>query len=237
MNTIRLLLTIMLFSGITNSFYAQTFSHKLFNKFLNEHVANDGSVDYQTIQKNREQLDKYLSVIKANHPKDSWTKNEQLAYWINAYNAFTIKLIIDNYPLKSIRDLSEPWDKKFITIEKKIYSLNDIEHKIIRKQFDEPRIHFAVNCASVSCPKLQQWAFLPESLESQLQKVTVEYINDEKHNSINTKKIVVSEIFKWFKADFEKSGGVIEFIDKYTEINIDRNAEILYQPYNWNLNE
>ena len=108
-----------------------------------------------------------MEELRKGHPNDKhWTETEQLAYWINAYNAFTVELILDHYPVASIRDIKEGvpfinsvWDIDFIKIEGKTYSLNDIEHRILRREFDEPRIHFAIVCASISCPKLRNEAF------------------------------------------------------------------------------
>src|SRR5690606_7886580 len=126
-----------------------------------KHVAPNGLVNYNGFKQDKQQLDLYLKLLQAGVPDpDKWSKEEQLAYWINAYNAFTIKLIIDNYPLKSIKDLNSTiaiptinsiWDDKFFSLGGQKFSLNMIEHGILRKDFDEPRIHFAINCASISC--------------------------------------------------------------------------------------
>jgi hypothetical protein len=180
-------------------------------------------------------LNRYLNEFVKKHPNELWTKNETLAYWINAYNAFTIKLIIDNYPVKSINDISQPWDKKFIPINGKSISLNYIEHEILRKM-NEPRIHFAINCASISCPKLLNEAYVPETLDGQLDNAAKEFINSNK-NKLTSGNIKISKIFKWFKKDFETNGSIIDFINNYSEIKLSSKEKIGYLDYNWSLNE
>ncbi|QLE00864.1 DUF547 domain-containing protein [Galbibacter sp. BG1] len=212
---------------------AQKPDSSVWNALLQENVSEEGMVSYKSF--NSEELDLYLKELKKYPPKDSWSKKEKLSYWINAYNAFTIKLILDNYPLKSIKDIKDPWDKQFIEIDRERFSLNHIEHEILRKM-DEPRIHFAINCASISCPKLLNQAFIPSKLDEQLETVTREFINDTAKNELSHEKIEISALFKWFREDFEKKQTLIGFLNKYSKVTIDKNAEITYKPYNWNLN-
>ena len=233
MNRILLLL-LFVFSSLFAQ--AQQFDHLAWNNFLQKHVDNNGNVNYATINADESELKTYLNQFVNNPPKNSWTKNEKLAYWINAYNAFTIKLIIDNYPLKSIKDIKNPWDKKFILIDGALISLNHIEHEILRKM-DEPRIHFAINCASVSCPKLLNEAFEAAKLDSQLTNATKSFINNPKKNNLAMDHVEISKIFKWFNKDFEKKGSIIDFLNAYSEIKINPDAKIGYLDYNWNLNK
>ncbi|MDU8885151.1 DUF547 domain-containing protein [Yeosuana sp. MJ-SS3] len=214
---------------------AQQIDHSKWTSFLQQHVSEYGNVDYKVISKNPSELNRYLNEFVNIHPNVSWTKNETLAYWINAYNAFTIKLIIDNYPVKSINDISQPWDKKFIPINGKSISLNYIEHEILRKM-NEPRIHFAINCASISCPKLLNEAYVPETLDGQLDNAAKEFINSNK-NKLTSGNIKISKIFKWFKKDFETNGSIIDFINNYSEIKLSSKEKIGYLDYNWSLNE
>lgn len=224
---------------------ASPVSHSIWDSLLMDHVAKDGLVDYKGFMKDSTQLKEYLKVLSAHHPNDEyWTKDEQLAYWINAYNAFTIKLVIDNYPVKSIKDIksgvsfvNSVWDIKFINIESRTYDLNNIEHGIIRKQFDEPRIHFAVNCASISCPSLQQRAYTADNLDRQLTKSAKEFLADPSKNKITADKIEISPIFKWFSDDFTKKGSLIDFLNQYSPVKINEDAVITYQDYNWELND
>ncbi|MFT6716812.1 MAG: hypothetical protein ACJA0Q_001460, partial [Saprospiraceae bacterium] len=166
-----------------------------------------------------------------------WSKNEQLAFWINAYNAFTVKLILNNYPTKSINDLTKPWDEKFFSIGGIKMNLNHIEHKILRVKFKEPRIHFAIVCASFSCPKLSNKAFTAKNVQVQLATLTKGFVNDTKRNKITANKIEISEIFNWFKGDFTKKGSLIEFLNKYSNVKINAKAKVSHLKYNWSLNE
>jgi len=220
---------------ISTNFFAQDIDNNFWADLLKKHVSYDGNVDYKGFKADSKNLDIYLDFLKRNRPHtDNASKKEQLAYWINAYNAFTVKLIIDNYPLKSIKDINKPWDIKFIDIDTISLSLNDIEHEILRKM-NEPRIHFVINCASISCPKLLREAFFSHTLENQLHKATINYINEE--NTITKNKVELSKIFKWFREDFEKNGSLIDFLNDYSAVTIDPKAKIRFKDYNWSLNE
>src|SRR5690606_36535492 len=147
-----------------------------------------------------------------------------------------IKLIVDNYPIKSIKDLKNPWDQKFIPIGKQPMSLNEIEHDILRKM-NEPRIHFAIVCASKSCPKLLNEAYLPSKLDLQLTVATVEMTSDESMDNITQDQLNVSRLFKWFRAEFTLSGSLIDFIHQYTAVDISPQAKRRYTHHIWDLNE
>lgn len=220
---------------ISTNIFAQDIDNNFWTDLLKKHVSDDGNVDYKGFKSDSKNLDIYLDYLVKNKPKKNQSStNEQLAYWINTYNAFTIKLIIGNYPLKSIKDIKNPWDKKFINIDNVLLSLNDIEHEILRKMH-EPRIHFAINCASVSCPKLLNEAFFAHTLENQLHRVTISFINEE--NNLSKDKIELSKIFKWFREDFERHGTLIGFLNDYSPFKIDQKAKIKFKEYNWALNE
>ena len=140
--------------------------HQLWDELLQKHVSDNGHVNYNSIKKDHKELLNYIRVLTmiASHQKfETLSNNQKIAYWINAYNALTIDLIIRNYPVKSIKDIKDPWDQKFYTFNGEMLSLNQIEHDILRKM-DEPRIHFAIVCASESCPKLQNKAFVAKGL-------------------------------------------------------------------------
>lgn len=227
-----LLLTFTLIIGFAN---AQQFDHSTWNAVLNKYVSTKGDVNYKAIKSNSTKLNAYLEQLTNAKPSKTWSKEETLAFYINAYNAFTVKLIIDNYPTKSIKDIKKPWDEKFISIDGKKLSLNNIEHDILRK-LDEPRIHFAINCASISCPKLLNQAFTPNNLEAQLEQVTKAFINSSE-NTITEKKIEISKLFSWFKSDFTTHGTIVDYFNKYSDITIHKKAKIKFKDYNWNLNE
>ena len=222
-------------------------SHQLWNELLKVHVKPDGRVDYKGFIREKPKLESYLKLLSENAPdRSKWSKNEQLAYWINVYNAFTVKLIVDFYPTKSIRDLGprikiplikDVWHYKFFKIAGVDMSLDEVEHSILRKEFEEPRIHFAINCASVSCPPLLNEAFVASTLENQLIRVTTTFVNDPSRNKISAQSAQLSSIFSWFKGDFTKKGTLVEFLNRYSKVKISPNARITFLDYNWNLNE
>ncbi len=240
------ILTTILFIGIFfNSTAQEHLKHEKWTALLTKYVDVEGHVNYAGFKKDETALDEYLAVLSANHPQDTWDKDDILAFWINAYNAFTVKLIVKNYPVKSIKELggaiykvNTAWDIKFIKIGDEVYDLNNIEHGIIRKEFSEPRIHFAVNCASVSCPRLRNEAFVGSRIEEQLDDQARYFINNPVKNKITKKCAELSKIFTWFKGDFTANGGSVEdFINKYSEIKITKKTKGKSLDYDWNLNE
>lgn len=231
----KIIFIVCLFVLSNLSVFGQNIDHSSWTNFLQKYVSNEGQVNYQAIKANDSELNNYLDLLAQNTPNDSWSKNEKLAYWINTYNAFTNKLIIDNLPLTSIKDIKNPWDEKFIRMNGEMMSLNNIEHDILRKM-GEPRIHFAIVCASESCPKLQNEAFVADKLEEQLTKTAKEFLSDDSKNKIATDQIEISKIFKWFTKDFEQNGSLIDFLNEYSEVKISDNAKINYKDYSWKLN-
>ena len=179
-------------------------------------------------------MDNYLKSLAAKIPDKTWNKDASLAYWINTYNAFTIKLILKNYPLKSITDLNggKPWDVIWIELAGKKYSLNNIENDIIRPQFKDPRIHFALNCAAQSCPPLNNSAFTETNINGLLDNRAKNFINSSA-NDINATSIKISKIFDWYKEDFNN---VYKFLNKYSNTKINSGAKIEYKVYDWSLN-
>ena len=216
--------------------YAPTVDHSSWNALLQKHVNSDGDVNYKAIAKEKEELARYLAVLGENPIAAEASKNERLAYYINLYNAGTVQLILENYPINSIKDISRPWDKDWVTVGKDKISLGDIEHKILRKM-NEPRIHFAINCASYSCPKLLNVAFTADAMEQQLQAAAHAFINDPKRNQISAEVGQVSEIFKWFKKDFTTEGSLKNYINRYSEVTLSPTSKIKYLAYDWSLNE
>ena len=221
---------------ITKMSYTEAFDHTIFNSLLKKHVSENGNVNYKGIKSDSKKLQSDIDIIKSHQPNDDWSKNDKLAYWINAYNALTIDLILRNYPTKSIKDIKDPWDQRLWKVGNTWQNLNDIEHKILR-EMDEPRIHFAIVCASVSCPKLQNTAFTASNLDEQLTNATKEFLADTSKNELSKDNIKISKIFKWFKNDFEKNGSLIDFLNQYSDVTISESAKKSYTDYNWNLNE
>ena len=221
-------------------------SHELFDGLLKKHVGEDGFVDYKGFQKDRKQLQKYLDLLQSTAPGSSWSKEEEIAYWINVYNAFTIELVLKHYPVESIKDIGSsiqipfvntPWDIKFIEIGGETYDLNNVEHSILRKKWEEPRIHFAVNCASYSCPVLRSEAYTAEKLEAQLDDQAKRFINDDFRNEITKERARLSKIFDWFSGDFKNVMSVKDFINQYADVKITSDTDISYKEYDWRLNE
>lgn len=171
----------------------------------------------------KSQLKAYISTLSKT-PIRQYNKGEQMAYWINLYNAITVNLILDNYPIASIRDVKSgffsfgPWDKELITIEREPLSLNDIEHRILRPIWQDARIHYAVNCASIGCPNLQSSAFTAENTETMLDLAAVEFINHPRAAQVKYGKLRVSSIYDWYKADFGGTdASVIDHLRQYAK--------------------
>jgi hypothetical protein len=206
-----------------------------FTALLQKNVSSSGKVNYAGFKSSIKELDGYLKYLSENKPSNSSSKNKLKAYWMNVYNAYTIKLILNNYPLKSIKDIGKPWNVKFIKIGDKTYDLNSVENSILRKMGDA-RIHVGINCASISCPKLHNKAFTEANVEAELTKLTKAFLKDKTKNQISEGEVKLSEIFNWFKVDFS-SGKVIDWINKYSDTKVKSTAKISYLAYNWNLNK
>lgn len=214
--------------------------HQLWDVLTRKHINADGKVNYAGFLSDKKQLEQYLNQLKEMHSElTSWNKRKQLAYWINMYNTVTVKLIIDNYPVSSITELKggKPWDTPLIELSGTSYTLNVIENKIIRPKFKDPRIHFAVNCAAKSCPKIMNKAWTEHNLERALTAQTKEFLANKEQNTLQENDIIISKIFDWYKADFGSSNqGIIEFINTYSNKEIDLNATVSFNEYDWSLN-
>ncbi|MEM7373707.1 MAG: DUF547 domain-containing protein [Bacteroidota bacterium] len=212
-----------------------TVSHDIWNTLVQLYVSADGVVNYKGFKQSKGRLDVYLQQLSQHSPQASWSREEQMAYWINLYNAATVALIVEHYPLKSIMDIEKPWDKAFVKVGSKTYTLNQIEHEILRPQFKDPRIHFAVNCASQSCPELLNQAYSASKLNQQLESQTKKFVNNPKHNSID--KSEVSQLFNWYKEDFIKEGTVVDYLNSYAKTPFKKGKALSFREYDWNLNE
>lgn len=222
-------------------------SHKIWDGLLKKYVDENGMVNYKAFQEDSFELNQYLKILENNHPNDAnWSAYEQKAFWINAYNAFTVRLILRNYPLTGIKEIggkipfvNSTWDIKFIRIESAVYDLNNIEHNILRPKFQDPRIHFAVNCASKSCAKLQREAFNASNLDNQLDNAGHQFLNDHAGRNIIKPDIAfVSMYFKWFADDFKLVEPTVwQFINRYSDTKINAATELKFLEYDWNLNE
>ncbi|GAB3487351.1 DUF547 domain-containing protein [Marinomonas epiphytica] len=213
------LLILLSVFGLSNLSHADNaFDHDVWDKLVTAHVhliegGKASQVDYQAFADNRAVLKGYLSQLEAVDQAsfDAWPKDDQLAFLINAYNAWTVELILTNWPdLESIKNLgslfSSPWSKSFIPLLGKERSLDDIEHKLIRgtDRYQDPRIHFAVNCASIGCPALANQAYQGDNLDHLLEAQTQLFLGDSSRNRLVGDTLEISSIFKWYKEDFEK---------------------------------
>ena len=218
--------------------------HSIYAELLGNYVKN-GLVNYQGFKNEEEKLDRYLRILEETNT-ESLSRNEQFAFYINAYNAWTIKLILSEYPdVESIKDLGSifksPWKKEFCRIDGALVTLDHIEHGILRPRFKDPRVHFAINCASKSCPPLIAAPYRGSTLDQQLDESARAFVNDSKHNRLEEDTLYVSRIFKWFAKDFHDDS--YGFFLKYAEKDLKRNLEskkgrvkIEYLDYDWSLN-
>ena len=219
------------------------FDHSAFDALLRKHVDADGWIDYAGFARDAKQLDAYLATIAA-APFDTLDRDGRLALLINAYNAYTIRLILDHWDggkLKSIRDIDEPWDQKRWTVAGVTYSLNEIEHEQIRPKFDEPRIHFAVVCAAVGCPKLRNEAFVPERLDAQLEdQTTYTHTHDRwyRRDAGTPGEVWLTKLYEWYGGDFEQDGGtVLDYVAKYRPEIAGKSLRTRWLEYDWSLND
>ena len=231
--------------------------HLLFTQILNDYVFN-GLVNYIKL-KDDKRLDKYLEQLENTNPDNLLTDDDKLAFWINAYNAYTLKFIVEEYPVESINDLhwgglylgsllgTTIWDDEKIIINGKRLSLNNIEHDIARKIFNEERVHFVMVCASYSCPPLRDEAYEGIKLNEQLNEQARIFFNDETKNKFDLKKRIayLSKIFDWYDDDFGKDKNeILIYVSQYLDENLAKQIkdninewQIDYLSYNWDLNE
>ncbi len=209
-----------------------------FDDLLRSYVSSKGVVDYNGFRKNKATLIDYIENSKKNSPTSSWSNNKEMAYWINLYNAFTILSIVEKYPIKSILDLEggNIWDNKKFIVGGKSLSLNQIEKERLLQRFNEPNVHFAVNCAAASCPPLLNKAWTEDNIQAYFAKQAKAFINNSKYNKISADKIEVSQIFNWYAKDFGGKSKLISFLNKYASVKINSTASIQFIEYDWTLN-
>jgi hypothetical protein len=220
----------------TSSVKVKGIDHSTFDALLTANVSSSGKVDYQAIKDKVIILDKYLDYLSQNVPKFSASKNEKLAFWINAYNASAIKLLVDNYPVESIMDLygGKAFDNKWLSMGDEKLSLNDIENNKIRAKFNEPRIHFAVNCAAKSCPPILNRAWTEVNIQAYLEVRAKTFINNSAYNKLSVGSVQISKIFEWYAKDFPED--IVSYLNKYSNTQIDADAQVSYIEYDWTLN-
>lgn len=221
--------------------------HSLYDRLLKKYVNEKGLVNYKGMKSEEKELKKYLDMISKTPPTDQWSKNDQMAYWINAYNAYTIQLILNHYPVESIKDIGSkikipfvttPWASKFFKIGGEAMSLDNIEHGILRKKYNEPRIHFALVCAARSCPRLRNEAYEGDKLIAQLDDQGSDFLNNPAKNAVTPQKVSLSKYFDWYKGDWKENNKSVEYwVNRYSKTKMSKDAPISYLEYNWALNE
>ncbi len=227
--------------------------HAAWNRFLETYVSEgtDGinRVAYARVEDEaRQRLDEYIATL-ARTPIGRYNRAQQRAFWINLYNALTVQVVSNHYPVNSIRDIDistglfadGPWRKKLVEIEGESLSLDDIEHRILRPIWRDPRIHYAVNCAAIGCPNLQRAAFTAQNTESMLEAGARAYVNHPRGVRSAENRLIVSSIYVWFEADFETDGGVIKHLKRYADTRLaailEANTRVGDHEYDWALND
>ncbi|WP_087025315.1 DUF547 domain-containing protein [Thaumasiovibrio subtropicus] len=219
-----------------------TISHDRWQQVLSRYVSVEQSQSYFDYGKykasGQTDIQQYLSTLTAIDPR-GFSREEQFAYWVNLYNALTVQLIIDNYPLASITKLGGffqfgPWDDELVVIAGEALTLNDIEHRILRPIWQEPRIHYAVNCASLGCPDLLPHAYTAQNTETLLEEAARRFINSDKGVLINGDRAVLSSIYDWYGVDFKPS--VKAHVNHYRRDSLLGDHRIDYE-YDWDLNQ
>ncbi len=212
---------------------------------LAAHV-HDGVVDYAGLKGREKELDAYLEALTRVDPA-SLNREERFAYYINVYNAWTLKLILEHYPgIGSIKEagslLRSPWKRTFVRLKSGTVSLDDVEHGLLRPQFRDPRVHFAVNCASVSCPPLASAPYEGAGLDAALDAAARRFINNPANTFVKDGTLHVSRIFDWYGDDFGGRQGVWAFVRRYADpelagkMDAAKEQDLAYLPYDWSLN-
>ncbi len=228
--------------------------HAPWDRFLKTYVSqgDDGvnRVAYAVVtDADRQALARYIAGLAAT-PISRYARGEQLAYWINLYNALTLKVVLDHYPVRGIRDIDispglfadGPWDKDLLEIEGEAVSLNDIEHRILRPIWRDPRLHYAVNCASLGCPNLRRTAFTSATVDALLSADARAYVNNPRGARLDHGRLVVSSIYDWFQEDFGGNeagviGHLMRFADPALQTRLSRIKGINGHDYDWTLND
>ncbi|HBV75193.1 MULTISPECIES: DUF547 domain-containing protein [Vibrio] len=230
--------------NVSNEKSTQVIDHSAWQTILDHNLVVESKnhlFRYATMSdKDKQTLHHYLQSLAKLDPRQL-NRQEQFAYWINLYNALTVKLIIDHYPLQSITKLGGlfsfgPWDDNITTINKKELTLNDIEHRILRPIWKDKRIHYALNCASLGCPNLASNAFTSSNTEALLKQAENEFVNSNKGVNIHNDTVQLSSIFKWYAIDFGGESEVIKYLSSFYPSLSQITKKPSYD-YNWALNE
>ncbi len=230
--TIGLLLFSLFAKADARAFFDE--ADALFSKYV-----KDGKVKYKAIQQQAKDLENLMDHI-ANAQTKSMDAKTSKAFYLNAYNLLVIKNVVEHYPIKSPMDVDGFFDKVTFNVAGKQITLNNLEHDIVRPQYKDSRIHFALVCAAMGCPEIPNFAFMPEKVDSQLQTLTKKALDSPKFTRVknSSNKLLVSEIFKWYKDDFlREADSLLDYINRYRSKKIEKGFKIDYYNYDWALNE
>jgi len=224
-------------------------SSDLLKKYLKRDVTGLNRFKYRAVtRKDRAVLKTYLEGLQATRVT-SLSRNVQYAFWINLYNALTVDVLLDHYPVKSIRDIAispglfakGPWGKKLVQVEGRALSLDDIEHNILRKIWHDKRIHYAVNCASIGCPNLALKVYTGANIHKHLEKAAADYINHPRGVRIEQSRLIISKLYKWYGSDFGTKAQLFGHLRRYAKPALARKlaqaTQISSYEYDWALNE
>lgn len=233
---------------------ARTVDHAAWDRFLSAYLVVDPAgpnrMRYGAVSApDRRALDGYIQAL-ARLPISQFARPEQMAYWINLYNALTVRVVLDHYPVASIRDIDispglfadGPWDARLVTVEGAPLTLNDIEHRILRPIWRDARVHYAVNCASLGCPDLAREAYRGQGLDARLEAAASAYVNDPRGVSIRSGRAVVSKLYDWFIEDFGRTPAAIKrhllrYADAELKADLTRAGDLDDVQYDWRLND
>ncbi|MCL1077739.1 DUF547 domain-containing protein [Parashewanella spongiae] len=235
----------------SNETNQQKIDHNLWQQFLSKYLTSDEELSIRYINygsvnnEDRKILDKYLNQLQSIDPRH-YQKDVQLAYWINLYNALTVQIVLEHYPIESIKNIGDgftgPWNMELVTISGQAVTLNQIEHGILRAFWKDNRVHYVINCASIGCPDLPTHAFSSDNIEQQFNIAAIRFVNQEKAVKFIDGKLHLSSIYSWFSEDFGSStSATIEHVKQFAKPTLkaqldEFSAEVEFE-YDWRLNE
>ncbi|SHJ04764.1 Protein of unknown function, DUF547 [Hymenobacter daecheongensis DSM 21074] len=220
--------------------------HHTWNELLAKHITNDGHVDYAGFLDDEDKLDAYLQTIRKTPPDEqAWSRNDQQAYWLNVYNAATVYMVLQYYPVTSMNEIKvktlkgskSAWEAPSVTVGTRQYSLNQIEREVLRTKFQDPRVHFALVCAAETCPPLLNEAYDGARLNQQLDDQARRFLNTVRFNQLAPDHVRLSSVFDWYSAEFGEGNALIAWLNRYATVKIAPTAKVDFLPFDWALND
>ena len=228
----RIILLLLL--TVSLSGFSQVITFSEYDDFLKKHVSSKGIVDFDKVLKNIKDINTITYNFSKISPNKSWSPAEVKTYWINVYNANIIKLLAENYPIKSINYIRDPFKMDFIDFDGGKISLDYIQHEILRPM-EDPRAHFALYSTAISSPILRNTAYTSNSIDYDLDVATSMFINDASKNILGTASSQLSKVFEWYFTDFIGHVTIVDFINKYSTTHISAETKLTFSEYDWNL--